>query len=315
MKTKYELLGMAKILLIFGLVGFVTAVTIATGSGNLVLDAFTDIVESDPITIGNMIFGADTISNSGAPIDILPNGATQNQRIEFIKSSSENYTGFNLFADDTANEETYVRQYITESAYPDMFMIQNFKTTGQIALFPNRDLVNYFIFDGVADAFYGSVTNAIDLGTTALRFKNGYIVNAWTVGDLVFNFGAINGSGGTDYRIIEAEKLTNNKSQGLMYVMDGKAVLWIEPSGKLHTTQEIDMSWKGIDDLSFDEDGGIYKNNEVVRYPVIGEGNNSMLPEKFIDAKDEFNGDGDISKLKKKPLKYEKAMTSTTLIS
>jgi len=116
----------------------------------------------------------------------------------------------------------------------------------------------------------------------------------------VFNYGAVNGSGGTNYRIIEAEKITNNKSQGLMYVMNDKAVMWIEPNGKLHVTQEIDTTWEGISGLSFDEDGGVYKDNKVVRYPVIGSGVEEVLSPVYRE-KEEYAGDKDIEKVKIKP--------------
>jgi len=150
--------------------------------------------------------------------------------------------------------------------------------------------------------------NTDDLGTASTgRWKNGYIANAWTVGDLVFNYEDVN------YRIVEAEKLTNNKLKGLMYVMEGKAVMWIEPTGKLHTTQEIDTSWEGITGLSFDIDGGVYIDNEVVRYPVIGSGNETFLSPVFVDdGKKEYKGDK-VGKVKTKPNK-KPTTTSMTLV-
>ncbi len=160
--------------------------------------------------------------------------------------------------------------------------------------------------------FYPGTTGEGYLGASGNKWNTGYVLNAWNVGDLVFNYGSFNGTGGTNYRIIEAEKLTNNKSQGLMYVMNDKAVMWIEPNGKLHTTQEIDTNWAGISDLSFDENGGVYKNNEVVRYPVLGEGKDAHLPYDFIDDKTEYSGDDKLNKVLKKPKKEHTTTTSTS---
>ena len=160
-----------------------------------------------------------------------------------------------------------------------------------------------YIYNDSYNTFYFGEDNQYDFGDGTHRIKNGYIANAWTVGDLVFNYGTVNGSGGTNYRIVEAEKLTNDKLHGLMYVMEGKAVMWIEPSGKLHTTQEIDTSWEGITGLTFDKDGGVYKNGEVVRYPAFGE-YNKLPPDYVDDGKKEYAGDLKINKVLKKPEKY-----------
>ena len=146
--------------------------------------------------------------------------------------------------------------------------------------------------------------NAFDLGSSTNKWKNGYIVNAWTVGDLVFNYNNAN------YRIIEAEKLTNDKLKGLMYVMGDKAVMWIEPDGQLHTTKEIDTKWEGISGLSFDTDGGVYKDNQTVRYPVVGNGNETYLSPVYKN-KTEYLGDKDINKVEEKPKQYLEVVDSS----
>jgi hypothetical protein len=147
--------------------------------------------------------------------------------------------------------------------------------------------------------------NQDDLGTSAaLAWRSGWITNAWSVGDIVFNFGTTNTTNGTNYRIVEAEKITNYKLKGLMYVMNDKAVMWVEPNGKLHITQEIDTTWEGISGLSFDDaTGGVYKDGMVIRYPQVG--SEDRLPLDYVDNKPEYGGNNLINKVTKKPMREE----------
>lgn len=154
----------------------------------------------------------------------------------------------------------------------------------------------------ITEDFLPDQDNARDLGSATQSWQNGWIQNAWTVGDLIFNYD------NTNYRIIEAEKLTNHKLKGLMYVMNNKAVVWIEPDGKLHTTKEIDTNWEGIENITFDDDGGVYKDDKVVRYPIIGSGSETLLSPIYIE-KEEYEGDSLINKVVIKP----SIQTTTTI--
>jgi len=184
---------------------------------------------------------------------------------------------------------------------PILSLAINNDTSNYARLYPTTSGLYLWFGGTVTKDFIPFDSNQYNIGSSSSKWKNGYIVNAWTVGDLVFNYD------GSNYRIIEAEKLTNNKSHGLMYVMGDKAVMWIEPDGKLHTTQEIDTTWDGITGLSFDEDGGVYKDNEIVRYPVVGSGNETYLSPVFLeDGKKEFKGDDRLQLSKANQLKNQK---------
>ena len=167
-------------------------------------------------------------------------------------------------------------------------------TTGSINFQATGDVDDYITFATPADIPRISVSGGAileitenvlpdtndskDLGSTAQRWQNGYFANAIDVGDIAFNNGM---------RLIEAEKLTNNKIQGLVWLnSDGDAIMYLNPNGNLKVKGTIEENWAGIPDtFSFDDNGGVYYNNKVVKYPTV---ENKLDPE-YIDNLEEIN--------------------------
>jgi hypothetical protein len=141
--------------------------------------------------------------------------------------------------------------------------------------------------------------NTNTLGTKTKRWKNIFVQNAVTVGDIVFS---------NNWRLVEAEKLTNDKLKGLVFVDDeGTAQMFLDTDGNLNVKGSVKEGWEGLSGYSFDDDGGVYKEGKVVKYPTVGDD----LSPNFDEDTVEYIGD-DVNK-PSKPIKPKPSVTSTTL--
>lgn len=194
-------------------------------------------------------------------------------------TSRNNY----FFMDDTAPRgwEMVSDNADAESLSPQSDSVWDLGLTGQVydnVWTDNIKSDGDIVIDPSGNNVLPGSNDTDSIGSAAIRWQNGYFTNAIDVGDIIFN---------NDFRTVEAEKLTNGKISGIVWLNpNGEALMYLNPSGDLKVKGTITEGWSGIPyNFTFDEHGGVYFDDKVVKYPTM----DNKMHYDYIDDKEEVN--------------------------